>query len=368
VRARRSRTGITKSYIVMYDGVGGLTRKITLGSVALMTHAQAREEARKVLARVRLGEDPAGDKSKARIKAKDTVGALLVPYLTWKHGELRPRSFLEVRRHLEGHAAPLHNTAITDLSRRAVASLLAEITRKNGPVASNRVRSSLLAFCGWCVGSGYIETNPADYTPKATENGPRKRLLSDAELRAIWHACDDGFYGSIVRLLLLCGLRRTEIGGLMWAEVDLDQAILTLPAERTKAHRQFVVPLSPPALVILKAQPMQAHGRVFGLRGTGFQHWSSSKAELDARLIATGHKLKPWGTHDFRRAVSTTLNERLAVRPEVVECILGHVVPGIAGIYNLAQHVEERRRALERWAVHLLGEGPAQVLTLPRRG
>ena len=96
---------------------------------------------------------------------------------------------------------------------------------------------------------------------------------------------------------------------------------------------------------------------VFG-NGCGYQNWSRAKAELDARLTAAGHELEHWTLHDFRRSVSTSLHDRFGVPPHVVEEILGHTgghKGGVAGTYNKALYLEERRRALERWGAHIMG-------------
>jgi integrase len=67
------------------------------------------------------------------------------------------------------------------------------------------------------------ESNPVSFTPKHVEK-PRERTLTDEELKAIWKATDGGGeYDRIVRLCLLTGCRREEIGGLRWDEVHDDQ-------------------------------------------------------------------------------------------------------------------------------------------------
>jgi hypothetical protein len=82
--------------------------------------------------------------------------------------------------------------------------------------------------------------------------------------------------------------------------------------------------------------------------------------------------VKSWVLHDFRRALSTALHDRFGVPPHVVESILGHVSghkAGVAGVYNKAAYLEERRRALERWGAHgmeLMEDAPrkAKVIRL----
>src|SRR6516165_5090182 len=70
-----------------------------------------------------------------------------------------------------------------------------------------------------------------------------------------------------------------------------------------------------------------------------------------------GKGLESWTLHDFRRSVSTALHDRFGALPHVVEMILGHAgghKGGVAGTYNKALYLEERRRALERWGAHLM--------------
>src|SRR5262249_25417448 len=154
------------------------------------------------------------------------------------------------------------------------------------------------------------------------------RVLSDDELRAIWLALEDDQYGAIVKLLILTGARRDEIGGLRFSETSiLGAPIIALPPERTKNRREQFIPLSEPARAILGAEPRRFNpdgtprDHVFGV-GTmrGFQDWSGSKADLDARIAQAHHgKALEWRLHDFRRSLSTSLHERFGAGPHVVE-------------------------------------------------
>ena len=185
-----------------------------------------------------------------------------------------------------------------------------------------------------------------------------------------------------MRLLILTGARREEIASLRWSEVDLDDGTITLPPSRTKNKREHVIPLSTPARALLAAQPRRAEddGRprdlIFGSGAREFLDMSGGKADLDARINVAnkGEPLPHWVAHDFRRAISTTLHERLGVPPHVVEFILAHVgghKSGVAGVYNRASYLDERRRALQRWADHIeqLGSGkkPTTVVKLRKQ-
>jgi integrase len=362
--------------------IGGKTRRMVLGSPAVLDPGKARETAKDLLAAVRLGRDPAAEKATVRAKAAETFGALLPRFLERQRARLKPRSFEEVERHLAAHAKPLHGRPIEAIDRRAIATRLAEIAKASGPAASNRVRTSLSAFFSWAAREGYVESNPVAYTNKAIENGSRERVLNDDELAAVWRAAGDGQYGAIVKLLALTGARRDEIASLRWSEIDLDAATVNLPPTRTKNRREHVIPLSESALAIVAAQPRrtEADGTprnlVFGYGQRGYQDWSGSKADLDARIaVARKGRALDWTPHDFRRSLSTALHERFGVPPHVVEAVLGHVGghrSGVSGIYNRALYLDERRRALQRWADHieqLVSGKPAKakVVTLRRR-
>jgi integrase len=166
--------------------------------------------------------------------------------------------------------------------------------------------------------------------------------------------------GTIVRLLILTGQRREEIGGLRWLEFDADKALITLSGERTKNHRQHEVPLSPAVVRLIEAQPRRRERDLLFGEGEGpFQGWSRAKASLDRRIAKLAHEkgdIGPWRLHDIRRTVATCMAD-LGVQPHVIEAVLNHVSghkAGVAGVYNRSLYGPEKRSALELWTNHVL--------------
>jgi len=343
-----------RTFVFQYR-FGRRQRRLTIGSTSAISASDARATASKLYAQVRLGADPADEKKRSRAAVAqdvDTFEVAINIYLARQAQRLRPRSFVEVERHLLQHAKSLHRMPLAEIGRRDIAKLVASLSNTSGPVAANRTCASLAAFFAYCVRDGWVDNNPAAFTNRLPE-APRSRVLTDDELRTIWKATEGGSdYAAAVRLLLLTGARREEIGGLLWSEIDIERATITLPPSRTKNARPHEIPLSAAALAILQAQPRR-EGRdyVFGETRRGFRSWSTGKALLDARAqISPG-----WVLHDLRRSVSTHLNGRLGVAPHVVEALLGHVggQSTVARTYNRASYANEKRQAINLWAEHV---------------
>src|SRR6516162_7090343 len=151
----RLRAGGAARWVYQYD-FGPRTRRVTLGSTAALTAAQARAAAADLHHRVRLGADPASDKAESRVRAAETLGALLAVYLEEQRAHLKPLSFTQKQRHLSKHCRPLHGLPIAKVDRRAVAARLTAVAKSSGPVEANRVRASLSAFFSWAIGQGFV--------------------------------------------------------------------------------------------------------------------------------------------------------------------------------------------------------------------
>jgi integrase len=336
---------------------------VLIGSAEAVTVEQARAKAKTILAEVALGRDPQADKLERRGKDAHTLRTTIDGFLTAKNGR-RPRTLFELKRYLAGplYLKSLHAMPVDHITRRDVAACLLAVTRDRGPVPAARLRAALSAVYSWAIGMGLADFNPVTGTAKPEQPPSRDRVLSDDELVAIWKDCNDDDAGRIIRLLILTGARRSEVGGMRWSEVERHRALWTIPAARSKNGRQHDLPLSSAAMRVIEPVPQRAdRDHLFGERASlGFTTWGKSKNELDARL---GEKVKPWTYHDLRRSCATKMAD-IGVAPHIIEAVLNHVSghkAGVAGIYNRATYAAEKRAALERWAEHVaaLVEGRA---------
>jgi integrase len=378
----RVRAGGSRMWVFQY-AIGGKHRRMTLGAVTKESFSTlkdstgaviklgVREQAALLHARVRLGEDPAGVKAENRQRAKETFGAIAERFLAYQKEQLRPGSYRQVERHIR-LAKSLHGTALASVDRRAIATLISEIKNSSGAVSANRVGSTLSYLFRWAMNDGLAESNPAIGLNKFEERA-RERVLSDAELRAVWQAAGDDHFGSIIKLLVLTGQRAAEIGSLRWSEIQGDSIVLS--GERTKNGEAHAIPLSTPALEILRKQPRRVNHDgatrqlVFGEGHgeTGFTGWGHCKARLDARITQELRTPPPhWVVHDIRRTTATGMS-RLGVLPHAIEMVLNHrsgFKAGVGGVYIRANYEAEKRDALTRWADHVMcvvAPGPASM-------
>jgi integrase len=343
----RVRAGGSRKFVVHYRQ-GGVQRRHTLGAVGVMHLEEARKKARKILVAVDDGKDPAAEKATRRAAAGLTFERVMEDYLETRQLEMKSRSFEETARHLKRHCKPLHKLAIASLTRQVIASRLRDISQNQGPVAGNRVRSSLSAMFGWAIGEGFCDVNPVTGTNRAVENEERERALNDDEVARLWNGLPDTQYGRIVRLLLLTGCRRDEIGSLLWSEINESARTITLPGIRTKNGREHVVPLTEPALQVLRQCPkVPERDFVFGEGSGGYSGWSRAKARLGKQM-----PLKAWALHDLRRTIRTNLGG-LGVLPHISEAVLNHLPPKLVRTYDKNKYEAEKRDALQRWADHI---------------
>jgi integrase len=335
-----------RTWVFQYRDEHRRTRRIALGDVSAVGLEAARQAARQHAATVTQGGNPSVERKSKRQAA--TVLDLIEAYLAHAKDHQRSRSYKETERHLLRHASPLHHDRVEAVHRRDIAELLENIAKRSGPIAANRVRSALSALWSWGLRSGRIEadSNPVAFTVRQPER-PRKRTLSDAELKAIWKATDgDGDYARIVRLCLLTACRREEIGGLRTDEIQADR--LAIGAKRMKGGILHEVPILPLIAAALPSAPGTDSECVFGRRRTGFSGWSKGKEALDAKIAKEGAALPAWSLHDLRRTFSTRLHDA-GVEPLVVEALLAHKQQGIAAVYNRASFWRAKCAALELW-------------------
>src|SRR5215218_10176104 len=171
----------------------------------------------------------------------------------------------------------------------------------------------------------------------------RDRILTDDELRVIWRSAEaaTGPFPALVQFLLLTGARRSEAAAT--ARSELANADWTLPAARNKVKVDLIRPLSPAAIAVIDRLPKIGEGGFIftsdGKRPIG--GFSNGKRAFDKACGVTG-----WTLHDLRRT-ARSLMSRAGVPSDHAERCLGHVIPGVRGVYDRHEFYEEKKRAYD---------------------
>jgi len=351
--------GDNRSFLVQYR-VGVQQRRENLGDTRKVDLADARKAAKRRFGMVQLGQDPAAERVAAKAKAaakRLTLGVTAERYLEAKKARLRPTSYADARRYFTRHWAALRDRPIAAIQRAEVAAGLQDIIKRHGSISAARARANLSALFGWAMKEGLCDANPVVHTNNP-ESGyqSRTRVLAESELATIWRACQDDDFGRIVKLLMLTGCRRGEIGELKWSEIDFERGTITIAGTRTKNGHALTLILPAVALDLLRATPRRDNSdNVFGGGGPGFTIWSHAVKQLLGRIAAKGKPLSPWTLHDIRRSTATHMAE-IGVQPHIIEAALNHVSghkSGVAGIYNRASYTKDIAAALLFWSEHL---------------
>lgn len=303
---------------------------VTLGRADLLPLDEARDQARSILRRVKAGLPPTEAPAA-------TFHAIASEWLA-RHVDAKGlRTAPEIRRILGRHLRPvLGSQPLTTIRRADITALLDRIEDTSGARTADTVLAVLRAIFRWHEARDDTFRSPLAGRMRRQAVVRRDRVLTDSELRAVWAAAT-GPFGDLVKLALLTGQRRAQLAGMRWQ--DLHDGVWHIPAQERAKGTGDVLVLPPLALAILDSRPHDDE-RVFA----GFNSWSKAKRRLDAASGVSG-----WVFHDLRRSCRSLLS-RCGVRPEVAERVLGHVQPGVAGIYDRHAYVAEKGAALGKLA------------------
>jgi integrase len=331
--------GGTRSFVVQY----GVNRQlVTIGRYPIISLADARTEAKRILAEKVLG--------KHRPEAIRYDAALKL-FLLAVQQKNKPRTYADYTRVLNKHFN-FGKTRLADISSADINRKLDRLVLT--PSEHGHALNTIKIFFNWALRKRYVDHSPCRGM-QAAKGRARSRVLTDAELAAVWKtAVQTGYpFGDICRLLILTGARRGEIAHLQWSYVNGDT--ITLPPAIVKNNREHTFPIGAMAREILDGLPSTESPYLFpAARGERvFKGWAKCKARLD-----TLSGVHDWVLHDLRRTMSTKMAE-MGIAPHVIERLINHVSGGtlspIAAVYNRATYMPEMRHAVTAWEKRIVG-------------
>jgi integrase len=331
--ALRVTTRGTRTWTLLH---GSPRRRSTLGRYPQLSLAAARARALEV----REG------------RSAGTVAALAETYLRSISGL---RSLREIERRLRRDVLPIiGHVPLHELHRRDVTRVI-DAKIEDAPITARRVFEDVRAMIRWAVSRGDLDHSPIDGLRGPPTSKPRTRVLSDAEIKAVWH----DLYklrpdvGRVVRFCLATGQRVGEVTGLTASELDLRHRVWNIPAERSKNGHSHCVPLSELALSIIDEAKELSTGQVPNSNGAVFGVSRNVVSDIIWRYQQTSER---FSAHDLRRTALTGM-ARLGIAPIVIGHCANHRTTTKAGItlgvYIHHDFGDEKRDALTRWAKRL---------------
>jgi integrase len=252
----------TKTWVFRYvSPSSGRQTKLSLGSYPALGLSAAKDRAQRLAIEVRDGHDPAAQRRAD--KAAGTFAELAADYM--RDRKLRnDRSgrgsdwTKEVQRLLDRDILPvIGQHKAKAITRRQVADVVEIVAERGSFAIADKVLGVVRAIYRWAVETGHLDIDPTFGLKKRHAGQPRKRVLSDQELRTLWRSIESSdmtlMTKDILRLEVLLGLRVKEIAGAAKNEIDLVNQVWILPGgRRTKSGREHRVPLPPVASSILE--------------------------------------------------------------------------------------------------------------------
>ncbi len=342
------------------------SRALGLGSYALVSLAEAREQALANRKIARSGGDPLADKRRSQglptfEEAAEKV--IAIHREAWKDGG----STVELwRATLRDYVHPhIGDKSVDQVTTADVMAVLLPIWTRKHPTA-RKLRQRMSTIMKWTIAQGYRADNPAGDAiaaalPKrpvqvqhmpALPHGEVAGAIATVRAGAAWIGTKLAF-----EFLVLTAARSAEVRLAMWDEIDLVSLVWTVPATRMKAKREHRVPLCRRAVEILReAENLRgisttvAAGLVFpSPRGKALHKVKISKLVQELGIAAV--------PHGFRSSFRDWASEETDHPREVIEAALAHVVRNpVEAAYARSDLFERRRRLMNDWEAYLAGE------------
>ncbi|MBL4874618.1 MAG: tyrosine-type recombinase/integrase [Rhodobacteraceae bacterium] len=337
--------------------IRGKRTEMGLGSVSLVSLAEAREVAVENRKLARAGGDPLRSKHEAEAiltfeEAARKVHEIHKP--SWRNVK-HAAQFIST---LETYTFPrIGRIKVADVSSADVLAVLQPIWLEK-PETARRVKQRIGMIMKWAVAQGWRQDNPADADPQALPKQnriPKHRLsLPYNEVAGCIETVKASGAGESTKLalefLILTACRSGEVRLAHWDEINLDKAEWTIPAERMKAGREHRVPLSDRCIEILLSAQKLADGSNLVFPGTRFGK-PLSDMTLSKLVKELGFKAD---VHGFRTSFKTWAQERTNVAREVSEMVLAHTIQNKAeAAYARSDLFEKRRELLNGWNSYL---------------
>lgn len=344
--------------------IGGKRRDMGLGGFPAVPLADAHAKARAARHAVSEGRDPVAERRSAKSALASSRGAQITfaqatdTYLKAHSGAWRnAKHAAQWRSTLETYAFPsLGTLLVQDIALQNILGVLEPIWHEKTETAV-RLRGRVEAVLDWAIASGYREgPNPARWRghldkmlarPSKLARREHHAALPVVQVGAFMKALrkQDGMGARALEFAILTAGRSGEVRGAKWPEIDVKAKVWTVPGERMKAGKEHRVPLSLPALKLIKELPRFAESEYVFPSPTG-------GVLSDMTLSAVLRRMKVEAVpHGFRSTFRDWCSEKTNFPHEVAEMALAHAIANkVEAAYRRGDLFAKRREMMDRWA------------------
>ncbi|TKD47334.1 tyrosine-type recombinase/integrase [Azotobacter chroococcum] len=352
----------SKSWELRYKKPDGKWSWIGLGSYPEVSGAAARQKASELRADAADGKNPLAAKHARKATdleiSNSTFEALAREWIEIRLTGWAPSTAKRNIGALELHVFPV-------FGKRPYANILPiewmeflrSMEQKGIIEQMGRVRRSCKEIYDLARVTGRAVHNPLDGLSRFLQSRPAENYahVTARELPALLRAINAYPHAHDLRiglhLLMLTGVRPSELREARWEEFDLAAGLWSIPAERMKKRRPHIVPLSRQALEALEQLRRMSGAYPLLFPGRNDRTKPRSNMAFNMALRRMGYAGRQTG-HGFRHIASTTLREN-GFPKDHVEAQLSHAEDGVAGVYNKAIYLEQRRSMMQWYADHL---------------
>ncbi len=340
----------SKYWRLRFVKADGKPSMLSLGEYPVVTLAKAREAAMEKKRLIHEGMP-------VMTSENDDFNSFVYKWLERHQSDWSSGYHQKVKERLELNVLPFtQGLKIQDLKAHHLLSLLERIEKRGANNTAHKVFQYLSKILSWAKSSRKILFNPVEDIKGYLKPLKKKPYPAPTDLNVLAGIIHNinSYTGSFIttsalKLLTLTMLRPGEVRNAEWSEIKWEEELMVIPGAKMKMRKDHLVPLSQQSIAILK--------EIYPLTGKWKHIFPSEKykknpiseATLINALRRMGYSKEELVAHSFRSISSTLLNEN-NWHWKWVETQLAHVDSSVAGIYNRAKYLDQRRRMLQAWA------------------
>lgn len=352
----------TKTWALKYR-VAGKEKKYTIGKYPAVGLADARLQRELLKAEITAGNDPAAIKKSEKLSTAANLFGIIAN--EWFDVKIKPQSAVHAKRTgsiLKNHLMPhLADRLMADVKPPELLNVLRLVEGKGSINTAHRAKQIAGQIYRYAIASGRAETDPSAHLKGALVNEKPKHfgaITEPSEVANLLIAIDAYTGYPIVTAALkispLLFQRPGEIRHMEWSEIDFDDALWSIPANKIKTKIDHLVPLSTQAIAVLRHIEQYTGRSRYVFPSARSNDRALSENAVRVALRTMGYTGEQMTAHGFRAMARTLLDEVLEYRIDYIEQQLSHAVKDPNGrAYNRTKHLDRRREMMQAWADYL---------------